>query len=111
MVGLIDTDEHDCATAIGPVLQDDLLLQPVILLDRLVDLVVHVLIVFYGFEVVDVEAGYLFAMGNTADVAVALIHLLADVNPIGPYFIQFLEIRVILVEDAPELEVYQGCPL
>jgi hypothetical protein len=48
VVGLIDADQHDCAAAIGPILQHNLLLQPVVLLDSLVDLVVHVLIILYG---------------------------------------------------------------
>ena len=77
----------------------------------MVDLVVHILIIFNGFEIVDIEAGDFFTMSYAADVSIALLDLLADVYPVGPHLIQFLEIRMVLVEDAPEFEVYQGCPL
>lgn len=103
MVGLVNANKHDGATAIGPILQHDLFLQVVIVLDGLVDLVVHVLVVLDGLEVVDVEAGDLLTVGDTADVLVALLHLLSYLDAGGSNLIQFLEIRVIFVKDTPKL--------
>jgi hypothetical protein len=111
VVGLINADQHDGAAAVGPILQHDLLLQTVILLHRLVDLVVHVLVVLDGLQVVDVETGGLLAVGDAADVAVALLHLLPDIDAVGAHFVQLLEVGVVFVQDAPELQVYQRCSL
>lgn len=103
MVGLIYTNQHHRAAAIGPILKDDLLLQTVLLLDWLVDLIIHILIILDGLQIVDVETSGLFTVGNSADVTVTLLDFLSDVDAIGTYFIEFLEIWVVFIEDAPEL--------
>lgn len=108
MIGLINADKHDGAAAVGPILQDDLLLEVVIFLDWLVDLVVHVFIVLYGLEIVHVETCDLLAVGDTADVLVTLLHLFPDLYASCSHFIQLLEIRVILVQNTPKFQINQG---
>lgn len=108
VVGLIDADQHDRAAAIGPILQNDLLLKIIIVLDCLVDLIIHVLIIFNGLEIVDIETCDLLTVGNATDILVTLLHLLSDLNATSSNLVQLLEIRVIFVEDAPKLQVNQG---
>lgn len=55
-----------------------------------------------------VETCDLLAVGDTADVLVTLLHLFPDLDASGSHFIQLLEIRMILVQNTPKLQINQG---
>jgi hypothetical protein len=54
---------------------------------------------------VDVETGDLLTVRDVADVPVALLHLLPNFDAIGANLVEFLKIRMILVENTPKLKV------
>lgn len=51
----------------------------------------------------DIKAGYFFTMGNITNLVVALFDLLFDSNPSRANLIELLEIRMVLIENTPEL--------
>ena len=74
----LDTDEQGGETAVGPILEDDFLVELELLLDLVVKFVVHFLVVLDRGQEVHVQVGDLLAVGELANVLVTLTHLLAD---------------------------------
>ncbi len=105
VVGGLDTDKESGETAVGPVLEDDFLIKLELLLDLVVKFVIHFLVVLDGGHEVHVEVGDLLAVGELANVLVTLTDLLADFYSRAADLVQFLEIRVILVQHRPKLQV------
>ena len=104
-MALIHTDQHYSITTVCPVLKDNLILKLVFLFDCLVDLVVHVLIIFNCLQIVHIQACYLLAQHYLADVSIALSNLSAYCYSLGPNLIKLLEVGMVFIEDAPELKI------
>ncbi len=107
----LDTDEEGGETAVGPILEYDLLVKLELLLDFVVKLVVHFLVVLNGGQEVHVQVGDLLAVGELANVLVTLTYLLADFYSRAADLVKFLEVGVILVQHRPKLQVHQRCLL
>ena len=62
-----------------------------------------------AFEVVGVLCGYFLAVCVGGDSLELCVDVVGDSDAFGGDFVEFLEVRVVVVEEAPELEVEEGC--
>jgi hypothetical protein len=70
-----------------------------------------VLVVLDALEVVGVEGSDPFAVGDGAYFRIVIADVLLDADASKRDLVEFLKVRVVVVHEAPKLQVNKGHPL
>ena len=102
---ILDAHQEDGATRAVPVLEQDFFPQAVLSLNIIHDFIVESFVSLDRLQILHIQADHLLALGLAADSFETGLDFFLGLDPRQGGLIQFGEVRVVLVERIPELQV------
>lgn len=103
IVIFLDTYNHNSLTCIRPILKNYLRFEIKWFLYTLQNSIEHGFIILYRLQILHIQTSHLLTVGDLTYFVISLPYFLSDSDSSCPDFIQFLEIRMVLVEYTPKL--------